>query len=189
MRYILVLIMFFITAVIAHAQILPDTIFAVTPHHINSKNIKINQTIPLIVFNSDNSKGDIVKKKMIYIKILQYVKPKRGKRDGYYKVEYNSDVKLSGKMRASTPKDMKNITEEAGIIIAGHILKIPGFSQAVAVSKGLITPNENENRLQSAGKNLYESTPLTYIEKGKDFDIESDGIVVLKLKEKNSQRK
>ena len=52
-------------------------------------------------------------------------------------------------------------------------------------SKGLINPDEDKSRLKTAGENLYESTPLTYAEKGKDFQVEEDGIVVIKLKVKD----
>lgn len=178
--------MLMFSSIAARAEILADTIYAVTPEHINNKNIKINQTINLLVFNIEKCSTDICfsEGENIYVRIKRYVKPKRGKRDGYYKIEYKT---MEGKMSASSPKDLQSLAKKAGIVIAGQILKIPGFSQAVAVSKGLIKPNENETRLESAGKNLYESTPLTYVEKGKDFNVEADGIVVLKLKEKNKK--
>ena len=90
-----------------------------------------------------------------------------------------------GKMKVSTPKDYKDILKNTGISIVGHALKFPGFSQAIAISKGLINPDEDKSRLKTAGENLYESTPLTYAEKGKDFEVDEDGIVVIKLKVKD----
>ena len=184
------MMLFFIPAGIA-ADVIPSTIYAVTPENISNKTLEKNQEIELYAIDDYDldeimiiNKGSSVK-----VKIKEYVKPKRGKLDGYYRVEYineklDPDIVIEGKMRVSTPKDMKSIAKSAGVSLAGHILKIPGFSQAVAVSKGLIKPNEDETRLQSAGKNLYESTPLTYAEKGKDFAVEEDGIVVLKLRVK-----
>ena len=132
-------------------------------------------------------KTEIQKGDSIKIKLIEYKTPSRGKRNGFYLIELieagdSQREKIAGKMRVSTPKDIKEMAKTAGVMITGKVLKVPGFSQAVAISKGLIKPNENEGRLVSAGKNLYESTPLTYIEKGEDFKAEKDGIVVLKLK-------
>ena len=92
-----------------------------------------------------------------------------------------------GTIRNSTPKDLKEVSKKAGITIVGKVLKIPVFSQVVATSKGIIKPNENQTRLQSAGTNLYKSTPLTYFERGQSLNLEENTIVVIKLKEKDRE--
>lgn len=188
MKFIYTIIILLFVPIFAFAEILPRTIYAVTPSHINSQTLKKGNNIKLYVIADEEYKNfDIGLKnnEEFHIKIKEYVIAKRGKRDGYYKVQYLNNGKVfDGKMKQSTPQDFENIAKKAGITIAGHILKIPGFSQAIAVSKGIIDPNEDESRMQSIGKNLYESTPLTYVEKGKEFDVEEDGIVVIKLKVK-----
>ena len=93
---------------------------------------------------------------------------------------------LIGTLKLSTPLDKKELAKKAGITIVGQVLKFPGFSQAVAVSKGLIAPNEDQSRLESAGTNLYKSTPLTYSEKGNDLHIEKDSIVVISVKQQEN---
>lgn len=165
-------------------EIIPNTIYAVTPKALNSYNLKIGDRINLYVLKTGKLSKELNLNygDEIELLILGYSKPKRGKLNGYYKVEYISSNIQKGKMRVSTPMDMKEIAETAGITVAGLILQIPGFSQAIAVSKGLIAPNENQTRIESAGKNLYESTPLTYIEKGNEFTVEKDGIVVIRLR-------
>ncbi len=185
---ITVFIIFTAKSVIA-ADILPDNIYAVTDKLLDSKELQVNQEITLISFDSYKlpDKTEIQKGDSIKIKLIEYKTPSRGKRNGFYLIELieagdSQREKIAGKMRVSTPKDIKEMAKTAGVMITGKVLKVPGFSQAVAISKGLIKPNENEGRLVSAGKNLYESTPLTYIEKGEDFKAEKDGIVVLKLK-------
>ena len=189
-KYVFLFIsLLFLTLNAAIADILPSNVYVVTEKDINHSEINKNQILEFLALDNYGvddgiiiNKGDIVK-----VKIKDYVKPKRGKRNGYYKIEYIGDNgTLSGTMKVSTPKDLKDIAKSAGISITGHILKVPGFSQAIAVSKGLISPNQDESRLKSAGKNLYESTPLTYIEKGSDFCVEKDGIIVLKLKPENN---
>ena len=86
-------------------------------------------------------------------------------------------------------KDIKEIIESASVSLAGKLLKVPGFTQAFATAKGLIKPNEGQSRLKSAGQNLYESTPLTYIKEGEDLEIEPDSIVVIKVNEKKRKNK
>jgi len=175
--------------VCAQAEIIPNTIYAVTPKHLSASELKQNSNIELIVIESGAFSSDLCMKEgdKLDVKLIEYIEPKRGKRNGYYKIEFKGigGITISGKMRVSEPQDMQSIAKKAGITITGHILKVPGFSQAIAVSKGLINPAENKNRLQSAGENLYQSTPLTYVEKGKDFEVEEDGIVILKIKENN----
>lgn len=188
MKYIYIVIIMFFVPVFAMADILPRTIYAVTPVHMNGQTIQNGNDITLYAIcdeTYENFDIGIKNNEEFSVKIKEYVIAKRGKRDAYYKIQYSHNGKYyDGKMKPSTPQDFENIAKKAGITVAGHILKIPGFSQAIAVSKGIINPNEDESRIKSAGKNLYESTPLTYVEKGKDFEVEEDGIVVIKLKVK-----
>ena len=74
------------------------------------------------------------------------------------------------------------MAKNLGISAAGKILTVPGFSQAIAAAKGIINPDEEVGRLKTVEKNVYESTPLSYAEKGKDFVVEPDGVVVIKLR-------
>lgn len=190
MRLLYTLIVLILVPIFANAEILPQTVYAVTPTHISNANLKENQSIQLYQINkSDCDNQNIYENhEVINITIKEYIKAKRGKRNGYYKIIYKNqnDIK-EGTMRASTPKDFENMAKQAGVAITGHILKVPGFSQVVAVSKGLLKPNENQNRLQSAGNNLYQSTPLTYTEKGTEFNVEEDGVVVLKLRTEDEE--
>ncbi len=192
MKRILFIILTFIIfcCPIVKANVIPHSVFVVAEEELNSENIKKNELINLIAIDTYKITDNIIVNKgdRVEIKILKYVQPTRGKRDGYYKIQVISANEkslekrlLTGNMKVASPKDFKSIAESAGVTVVGHILKVPGFTQAVALSKGLIKPGE-EGRLKSAGKNLYESTPLTYIEKGEDFKVDKDGIVVLKLK-------
>ncbi len=189
MRFLYILILMLCMPLFAMAEILPRTIYAVSPKQLTSETISPNEYISLYAIGDDayaHQDIGIKSHEEIKVKIIEYIEPKRGKRDGYYKIEYNyGDIAIMGKMKVSTPKDYKDILQNTGISIVGHALKFPGFSQAIAISKGLINPDEDKSRLKTAGENLYESTPLTYAEKGKDFQVEEDGIVVIKLKVKD----
>ena len=183
----------------ANAEVIPHSIYAVSQDEISSADLKEGTIIKLkAIDNYSISKDEIIEKNSeIMVRIVQYSQPKRGKRNGYLKVNLISyeipsknekrmpKEELIGTLRLSTPKDLKSIAESAGVTVAGHLLKVPGFSQAIAVSKGLLEPNENQSRIKSAGENLYKSTPLVYIEKGKELNIEKDTIVVIKVKSQN----
>lgn len=186
MRYFYIFLIILLMPICAIAEIIPRTIYAITPVDLTYKTLTVNQHISLYAIGDDayaHQDIGIKNHEEIKIKIIEYIEPKRGKRDGYYKIEYEYEgINIPGKMKVSTPKDFKDIIEKTGVSIVGHVLKFPGFSQAIAVSKGLINPDEDKSRLKTAGENLYESTPLTYAEKGKHFEVEEDGIVVIKLR-------
>ena len=196
---ILALSMLFIFQMCALADILPSKIYACSTQKISSTALTRGKLLSFHTIDNyklpDNS--SIEKGAVVTVKITEYVKPKRGKRNGYAKVHFvsytvptegnatinKSDEDMDGTLKLSTPLDKKELAKHAGVTIVGEALKVPGFSQAVAVSKGLIKPNENQSRLESAGTNLYESTPLTYTETGNNLTIEEDAIVVISLKQ------
>ena len=184
------------------AQVIPDKIYACSIERIDTSAIKAGQILDFHSIGTYEFSEDkyIEEKSIITIMIEKYIEPKRGKRDGYAKIKLikytipskdneivcTKNDNITGTLKLSNPIDKKDIFKSAGVSAAGHFLKIPGFSQAFAVSKGLIKPNPEQNRLQSAGTNLYESTPLTYAEKGIDLEIEEDAIVVIKLRDEDN---
>lgn len=185
------------------AEILSHKIYVVSDQNISSVNIKKNdvytfQTIERCKISNEEyiENGASVK-----IAVKKIIPAKRGKRDEYLKIQvlsYTNPLEgneiinvekkvVTGTLRLSEEKDLDDIRNKAGISVVGHILKVPALTQVVAVSKGLINPNEDESRIVSAGKNLYESTPFTYVEKGNALNIEPDSILVIKVKEYNGE--
>ena len=185
MKILYTILLFLFLQISAFAQLIPDSFHARTDIALSPKTLKANEVIELKVFDTGMfsdilalKAGDIVK-----IKIVEYVPPKRGKRDGYYKIQYLTDEgPKEGTMRASDPHSFIDTAEGAAVGAAGYFFKVPLLSQAVAVSKGLIAPNEDQTRIESAGTNLYNSTPLKYGEKGEDFYVEEKGFVEIKVK-------
>ena len=92
------------------------------------------------------------------------------------------NIEMTGSMSVAKGVDTKALMQSAGITAAGLVLHQSFLGQAYAVGKGLVKPNENETRIRSAGENLYNSTPLTYLNKGEEFVLEEKGLVELKLK-------
>lgn len=185
MRYLYILITFILFPIFAIAAVIPDKIYATTPVEL-SNNLKPNHYVDLDVLKLGSMTQDIELEhgEAINVKIKEYVPPKRGKIDGYYKVDFNykNNGAMQGKMSVAKQTDFKDISKKAGATIAGHALGVTMLPQAYAVTKGLVKPNENQSRLKSAGTNLYNSTPLTYTEKGQEFSVPAGGVVVLSLK-------
>ena len=79
--------------------------------------------------------------------------------------------------------DKKALVEKAGTT-AISLAFLPGFSQGYAIAKGVVAPKE-ETRIKSIGKNLYNSTPLPLLKKGKEFSLDKNSILILKFSDKN----
>ncbi len=185
MKYLYALLALLLFQIYAAAAVIPDKIYATTPVALNN-NLKSGHIIDLDVLKLGNISQDIELEhgEAITVKIKEYVPPKRGKRDGYYKVdfEYKNNGLMHGKMAVAKQTDFKDLSKKAGATIAGHALGFVLLPQAYAVTKGLVKPNENETRLKSVGTNLYNTTPLPYAKKGEEFNIAAGGVVILKLK-------
>ena len=189
-RLVLLIGIFIFMPLIAIGDVLPQKILAVAQSGIDQNTIKNKQEVVFYSLKDYSLFDDslIIKKgeKLVFI-LSNYNNPTIGKRDGSYNVimkeplPTKTNYLLSGTIRIATPNDIKGMAGKAGITVAGKILKIPGFSQAVAAAKGVIKPGE-EGRLKTVEKNVFESTPLSYVEKGKDFKIGTDVVVAIKLK-------
>lgn len=179
-------------------EVIPHQVFGISHNEVSISDLKQGKLLTFQVIERDEISDFLQTEEgaLITVKVKEYVKPKRGKQNGYLKVDLvkytipsrnNCEQEaeafnIYGTVRMATAQDKKGLAKQAGVAVVGHILKVPGFSQAVAVSKGLISPNPDQTRLQSAGTNLYESTPLTYKEKGNEMTIEQDSIVVMRFR-------
>ena len=200
-KLFLLLLCLIIFPLVVCADVIPYKVYVCSSRAISSSEIKTGK---LFSFHSIDKyelsdRATLEEGASVTVKINEYIQPKRGKRNGYAKIQVISYTipskgnervstttdNLIGTLKLSSPLDKKELAKKAGVFIVGQALKFPGFSQAVAVSKGLIEPNEDQTRIQSAGKNLYESTPLTYSEKGHDLEIEKDSIVVISVKQQD----
>lgn len=132
------------------------------------------------------------KDSIVTAKVAKVVDPKRGKRNGYLIVDPVSyTVPASGKINEITDKywlanvlgykpfDIKNAAFDAGLFAAGMFVK--GIGQIYYFGKGVIDPEEGENRLKSGVKSVYKNSPLAYIEEGQEVDIKTGDILLLKF--------
>lgn len=129
-------------------------------------------------------------------KIENVISPKRLKRPAsftfipqtYYDPQtgITQDVKrdFSGKYSAKTDLTAKNVAKK-GAITAGNILIGSFVAPAVGLVEGAVK-NEKENRAKSAVVSAYESTPLSYVNKGKELEFKRGQIFIMNFKLKDS---
>ena len=182
----------------AYADIIPNKIYASASQVVEQTQMEEGNVLKFKAIDTYKltENTSVEKDSVISVRVKEYVGPKRGKRNGYLKVNVESytipsennkeiDIKeanLEGTVRVADKLDKKAIAEQAGVYAAELALETPGLSQVYAASKGLIKPNEGESRLKSMGTNLYNSTGLQYIEKGQDMVIKEDSIIVISVK-------
>lgn len=133
------------------------------------------------------------KDSIISAKAARVVEPKRGKRNGYLVIapesytvpsKNNENIKINDEYWFANvvgykPFDVKKAAFGAGLGVAGHFIK--GIGQIFYFGKGIITPNEGEGRLKSGAKNVYENSPLCYIEEGEEVNIKTGDVLLLKF--------
>lgn len=126
-------------------------------------------------------------------KITDVVSPKRLKRNAkfsfnpvYYTYDGNTAM-LNTKVKAkyAQPKDKGHIAKKAAVSVGNFFFK--GLSMGVAAVEGAIN-NTQENRLKSSAEAVYESSPISYVEKGKDIEIKKMDVFYLNFPENNTKK-
>ncbi len=122
---------------------------------------------------------------VLHCQVLKIADPKRLKRSaGFYvkPVAYTSDgetIKIKDELYGKYSKHVLSKEElkeiEPGKVIKGAALTVgnyfvKGLSIGVSFVEGVVK-NEKDNRLKSGVVNAYESSPLSYVEKGEQLDI------------------
>jgi hypothetical protein len=125
-------------------------------------------------------------------KIVSIKQPKRMKRNAqftfiptkYYdsisKRTTDIDTKVKGKYSPTSDATAGKILKKSVVIVSSKL--ISGFiSPGVALIEGLVK-NEEGNRAKSAAKSVYESTPISYLEKGKELVIRENQVFIMNFK-------
>ena len=92
------------------------------------------------------------------------------------------DSLVKGKF--TTKFDYKSAAKSAALGVGSYFVK--GLSSAYAAVEGAIK-NEEGNRFKSGAISLYESTPISYVEKGEDIVIKKDQVFILNFKLKDEK--
>ncbi len=129
--------------------------------------------------------GTVIDTKVIDVKL-----PKRGKRNATFTlrpVAYTlngvykpiEDFEFTAKYKAKKPLDKGELALSAASTVGGYFVK--GLGQGISLAKGMVK-NEQGNRLKSGVVQVYEDSPLAYIEKGEDLYIYENDIFYLRFR-------
>ncbi len=125
-------------------------------------------------------------------KIVEVTEPKRLKRNAtftFVPVKFYDAAKgqtfeitsnMKGQYSALSGINMASVAKQGAVII-GNKLVDGFFGPGVALVEGAVK-NEQGNRAKSAVVSLYESTPLSYANKGKEIEIKKDQIFIMNFK-------
>ena len=128
-------------------------------------------------------------------KIVDVTEPKRLKRNAtftfvpvkFYDISkgqtYGIRQNMVGKYSSMSGISAGSVAKQ-GAVIVGNKLVDGFFGPGVALVEGAVK-NEQGNRAKSAAVSLYESTPLSYANKGKEMEIKKDQIFIMSFKTKD----
>lgn len=146
-----------------------------------AKSIDVIVAEPSLIGENELHANDI-----LHCNVIKITGPKRGKRSASFAVtpiSYSSDgvtKKISGNYygkyadKVLSKDEIKNIDamkvgKKAAVTVGNHFVK--GIAPAVAMAEGMVK-NEDGHRIQSGVKEVYKSSPLSYVEKGQNLVIE-----------------
>ncbi len=130
-------------------------------------------------------------------KIVDVTEPKRLKRNATFtflpvrlydagkKQNYVIEQNIIGKYSSLSGVSVGSVAK-SGAIMVGNKLVDGFFGPGVALVEGAVK-NEQGNRAKSAVVSVYESTPLSYANKGKEIEIKKDQIFVMSFKTKEDE--
>ena len=138
----------------------------------------------------DSSLGNYTLKAgdILHCSVIKVTDPKRGKRSATFAVcpvSYTSDGETTvinenyyGKYadKVFSKEELKNIDKvkvgkKAVLTVGNHFVK--GLTTGVTLAEGMIE-NKEGNRIESGVKKVYKESPLSYVEKGQELNLESD---------------
>lgn len=135
--------------------------------------------------NTTLKENDILKGKIVDIK-----NPKRLKRNAAFTF-VPEELKSGGKVielkgyypaKYTTKLNKGQMAKSAALSVGNHFVK--GLSMGYSAIEGAVK-NEQDNRLKSGAVSLYESSPLSYAEKGHEIELAEEQIFLLNFKVKD----
>ena len=172
------------------ALLLPSSVFAAVQVKVSAvdefhtkkpaDSIRVKVREDIVLGDYDLKQNDILK-----CSVCKVDNPKRGKRTAVFYVHPTS-ITSSDQVRSInedyygkysktvlSKEELKNIKpgkviKKTALTIGSHFVK--GLSTGVAFAEGVIK-NDEDNRLKSGVVEAYKESPLSYIDKGEELDI------------------
>ena len=126
--------------------------------------------------------------------LVDVVSPKRLKRNATFSFKLQWYVDENGEKHIvhddvtasyTTTLDTAQLAKKAVLGVGDHFVK--GLSMGVAAVEGAVENNEG-NRLKSGAKSLYKASPISYVGKGQDIQINKSDIFYLKFPNTNKEK-
>ena len=129
--------------------------------------------------------------------IINVKSPKRLKRDASFVFEptkyhdaksgqvYTIKRDFHGKYKANTNLNAKDLAKKGAITVGNHFF-YGAIGPGIALVEGAVK-NEKGNRAKSAVVSAYESTPLSYANKGQEISIPKGTVFVMSFKSAKEQ--
>lgn len=123
-------------------------------------------------------------------KLVDVVSPKRLKRDAkfsfmpmYYVDNNGNTTMIKEPLEGRYSKDIEinkgELAKSAALGVGNYFVQ--GLSMGYYAVEGAVK-NESDNRFKSSAKSVYEHSPLSYVEKGQDIEINVHDVFGLKFK-------
>ena len=80
-------------------------------------------------------------------------------------------IKISNYEPLDKKKAAKKVATTGVTTVAGKVLKVPGLSQGVSFVKGVVKSDEGERKIVNGVKQVYEDSPLSFVEKGDSLNV------------------
>ncbi len=145
-------------------------------------------TITIQTVSDINTKKGIIPAGLVVTGNLVDVKsPKRLKRDATFSFKPISYIDVDGnnhninsdiKGKYTTLLNKGQIAESAAKSVGNFFIK--GFSMGISAVEGAVK-NKEDNRLKSSAVSVYEASPVSYVEKGQEINIEKSEVFYLKF--------
>lgn len=179
------LLLFGVVCLCAEAS---DKVYVEALNGFSSENPAISIDVKVL---EDSAIGDYTLKTddVMHCKITKITNPKRGKisatfyvtpisytsaTDGqkFFNEEYTGKYSKTVISKKEIKKNVKpgKIVKKAAVTVGGFFVK--GLSPAVSMAEGMIK-NEDGNRFKSGVHEVYENSPVAYVEKGAEVDIKA----------------
>lgn len=123
-------------------------------------------------------------------KVVDVTDPKRLKRDAMFtfvpetlKCANGETIRIIGYYPAkyTTKLNKGQIAKSTALSVGNYFVK--GLSLGYSAVEGAVK-NEQDNRFKSSVTSVYENSPVSYVEKGKEIEIQKDQVFLLNFKVK-----
>lgn len=169
------------------APALAKTIEVEALNDFSTANPPKTMSVRVVTDVTEDYKVIVPKDTIVYGKIVNVKDPKRLKRNASFSFQPTSytdpqgithPIKRQFSGKYTTKLDKKAVAKSAALSVGNYFVK--GLSMGYRTIEGVVK-DEEDNRLKSGAKALYESSPVSYIEEGQEIELKAGEIFYLQF--------